>query len=181
MFLYLSLSLSPRLDTHGRPYTFTNQPTYTRRFRRSTGPIIDPQEFRERFIANYQNLSARRAPAGYTANVSPADALLGLMANILVTWAASYGIDEFGREDADVGSVGANGELDMFLPAPGKLGSDLDPAAASSLKRRRRDRCNAMVREMLAGVDRLALLRRPSWDGVRVLMLLMPLTEGASV
>lgn len=35
-----------------------------------------------------------------------------------------------------------------------------------------------MVKEMLQTIDHLGLLRNPSWDGVRVLMLLMPLTEG---
>lgn len=105
---------------------------------------------------------------------STGQALLILMANILVTWAASYGIDEQGNEDADVhaGEPLPTTPVDSFFP---QKGTDI---ASSMRKKRRRARCNDMVREMLAGVDNLALLRRPSWDGVRVLMLLMPLTEG---
>lgn len=46
--------------------------------------------------------------------------------------------------------------------------------------KRRKDRCNAMLKEILDLVDRMGILRRPTWDGVRVLLLIMPLTEGLS-
>jgi hypothetical protein len=38
-----------------------------------------------------------------------------------------------------------------------------------------------MVREILGLIDKHGLLRKPTWDGVRVLLLIMPLTEGARI
>lgn len=80
-----------------------------------------------------------------------------VIASVLVTWAASYGIDEYGKEEDP-------------LPRDG-------PELLAAVKKRR-EICNEMVRELLGRIDALGLLRRPSWDGVRVLLLIMPLTEG---
>lgn len=44
----------------------------------------------------------------------------------------------------------------------------------------RRERTNLWVQELLRLVDYYGLLRKPSWDGVQVLLLLLPLTEGQS-
>lgn len=92
---------------------------------------------------------------GHSDALGPIGALISM---ILVTWAASYGVDERGREDATL----------------------VDASGAENLAavRERRSRCNTMVKEMLDIIDHYALLRKPSWDGVRVLMLIMPLTEG---
>ncbi|KAF9520147.1 hypothetical protein BS47DRAFT_846376 [Hydnum rufescens UP504] len=108
-------------------------------------PIVDPTEFRERFMASLQGRPEALGPIG------------ALISMILVTWAASYGVDESGREDPALADA-----------------SGLENLAAV---RERRARCNMMVKEMLEIIDHHALLRKPSWDGVRVLMLIMPLTE----
>ena len=42
----------------------------------------------------------------------------------------------------------------------------------------RKERTNAMVREILQFVDGYSIMRKPSWDGVRILLLLLPLMEG---
>ena len=70
---------------------------------------------------------------------------------LLVTWAASYGVDEYGREEPHDGTQGV---------------------------RRRKKKTNEMVQEVLHLIDIHGLPRKPSWDGVRVLLLIMPLTEG---
>lgn len=70
---------------------------------------------------------------------------------LLVIWAASYGVDECGREEPHDGAQGV---------------------------RRRKKRTNDMVQELLQLIDHHGLPRKPSWDGVRVLLLVMPLTEG---
>ena len=44
--------------------------------------------------------------------------------------------------------------------------------------RNRREATNEMVREMLHLVDVHGILRKPTWDGVRALHLLLPLTQG---
>ena len=44
----------------------------------------------------------------------------------------------------------------------------------------RKERVNEMLHELLYLIDIHGILRKPSWDGVRALLLTMPLTEGAS-
>ncbi|PCH38255.1 hypothetical protein WOLCODRAFT_130794 [Wolfiporia cocos MD-104 SS10] len=73
-----------------------------------------------------------------------------LVALILVVWAASFGVNEAGVEEL---------------------------CDASMHPRRRRDRVNEMVHEVLSLVDIHGLLRKPSWDGVRALLLILPLTQ----
>ena len=77
-----------------------------------------------------------------------------LIALALVVWAASYGINEAGEEVPEL--------------------RDEDPQV-------RKDRINEMLQELLYLVDIHGLLRKPSWDGVRALLLIMPLTEGPSI
>lgn len=94
-----------------------------------------------------------------------------MLAMLLVTWAASFGINEYGR-DID--------ELDPppTDPTSPKFTRDSDDELSDPKQRIYAVRTEAMVREILALVDAHAILRRPSWDGVRVLLLLLPLTEG---
>lgn len=75
-----------------------------------------------------------------------------LIALILVVWAASFGVNEFGVEEL--------------------YDNQGNP-------RRRRDRINEMVQEVLFLIDIHGILRKPSWDGVRALLLILPLTQGA--
>lgn len=74
-----------------------------------------------------------------------------LIALVLVVWAASYGINEAGEEIAEL------------------IDEDFQ---------QRKERVNEMLFELLYLIDIHGLLRKPSWDGVRVLLLTMPLTEG---
>ncbi len=74
-----------------------------------------------------------------------------LIALALVVWAASYGVDEAGEEVLEL--------------------RDEDVL-------QRKERTNEMLLELLYLVDIHAILRKPSWDGVRALLLIMPLTEG---
>ena len=67
-------------------------------------------------------------------------------------WAASYGLDEGGEE------------------VPELRAEDVQ---------QRKERINEMLFELLYLVDIHGLLRKPSWDGVRALLLILPLTEGA--
>lgn len=73
-----------------------------------------------------------------------------LICMVLVTWAASFGVNEYGEEE---------------------------PHGGAAAIRHRKDHTNEMVRELLYLVDTHALLRKPSWDSVRFLLLLLPLTE----
>ncbi|KAF8509550.1 hypothetical protein JB92DRAFT_3083744 [Gautieria morchelliformis] len=101
-------------------------------------PIIEPKEFKARYIAFSQGNCEALGVAGQ------------LIAMLLVTWATSYGVDEYGREEPHDGAQGV---------------------------RRRKERTNEMVEEVLHLIDIHGIPRKPSWDGVRVLLLVMPLTE----
>ncbi|KAG9049257.1 hypothetical protein FS837_010793 [Tulasnella sp. UAMH 9824] len=100
-------------------------------------PIVDPVEFVERF----QRHVTQGAPLGIFGE---------LIAKLLATWAASYGVNVRGEEEPHDGLAGVE---------------------------RRRAATNIMVQELLATIDRHAVMRSISWDGVRALLLLIPLTE----
>jgi hypothetical protein len=118
-------------------------------------PIIEPGEFVSRYIAHLEG------------NV-PLDMEGRMLAMVLVTWAASFGIDEYGGEDTQDGASDSHGNPHFSI----------DGDHLSHSKRARLLRTEAMVKEILTLVDLHGLLRSPSWDGVRVLLLLLPLTHG---
>ncbi|CAE7208969.1 unnamed protein product [Rhizoctonia solani] len=101
-------------------------------------PIVDPTEFSARFYESEQGKPESLGVAG------------SMICMLLVTWAATYGVNEYGVEEPSNGLEGV---------------------------RERRRRCNEMVREVLGLIDKHGILRKPTWDGVRVLLLIMPLTE----
>lgn len=77
-----------------------------------------------------------------------------LIAMILVAWAASFGVNEFGVEELYDGAMS---------------------------QRRTKERVNDMVQEILYLIDIHGILRKPSWDGVRALLLVLPLTQGTFI
>ncbi len=52
---------------------------------------------------------------------------------------------------------------------------------SSKARAGRKDNTDAMLRELLELVDYHSMMRKPTWDGIRVLLLLVPLLEGKSV
>lgn len=110
----------------------------------------------------------------------------GLLAMILVVWAASFGLDERGLPDADDVSTSEQETLNGATMGTGSKrvssnsSSDLKNLDLTPDQRRkeRKERTEAMIREVLELIDFHGVLRRPSWDGVRVLLLIMPLLEG---
>lgn len=73
---------------------------------------------------------------------------------LLVVWAASFGVDEYGIDSTQQGD-----RLNL---------------------RERKQNTNEMVSELLVLFDIHGVMRKPTWDGVRALLLLLPLTEGMS-
>lgn len=96
-----------------------------------------------------------------------------MLAMLLVTWAASFGVDEFGNEDTEDAASETHDNPHLAF--------DGGDNTSDPKRRARMLRSEAMTREVLTLVDLHGLLRRPSWDGVRVLLLLLPLTHGKSV
>ena len=72
----------------------------------------------------------------------------------LVVWAASFGHDEEGNADQSFGQDGWR-------------------LAAKS-------RTNNMVKELLYLIDSYGIIRKPTWDGLVVLLIVLPLTKGNS-
>lgn len=74
-----------------------------------------------------------------------------LITMLLAVWAASFGVNEYGIEELH---------------------------HSEAVICNRREVTNEMVREMLHLIDIHGILRKPTWDGVRALHLLLPLTQG---
>ncbi|KAI0341856.1 hypothetical protein BDW22DRAFT_1358742 [Trametopsis cervina] len=101
-------------------------------------PILEPLEFRERYW---------RFCGGDTEALEAPGQLIAMT---LVVWAATFGVNEAGVEDAD-------------HDAPDQLS--------------RRKLIEDMLQELLYLIDLHSILRTVSWDGVRLLLLLLPLTQ----
>ncbi|KAG8749414.1 hypothetical protein FRC14_001390, partial [Serendipita sp. 396] len=143
---------------HSRPKSRVTIPTlkpeffdspFFRRFHVQR-PILDPIEFRSRYVAWLQHHLSPESNAGLSSATAPLSVEGQLIGKILVVWAAAYGVDESGIEQPE------NSNLDV---------------------QKRRTRIKGMIEEVMRLIDNLSLLRRPSWDGVRCLLLTLPLTE----
>ncbi|KAG6917794.1 hypothetical protein DXG01_001066 [Tephrocybe rancida] len=136
-------------------------------------PVLDPVEFSARYIAHSKGIQ----PLGHEG---------GLLAMILVIWAASFGLDERGiPEDDDARDCSDQETPTAITHSTGsKRGSSnqdskgKDPMTERSRKDKK-ENTEAMLREVLELIDFHGVMRRPSWDGVRALLLIMPLLEEA--
>ncbi|CCA70017.1 hypothetical protein PIIN_03957 [Serendipita indica DSM 11827] len=143
-----AFSLRPRVTIPNLKPEFFDSPFYRRFYIQR--PIIDPVEFRSRYIAWLQHHTSPESNASLSSATTPLSAEGQLLAKVLVVWAAAYGVDEAGAEQ------------------PGNSYQDVQ---------KRRLRVKGMIEEIIHLVDSLGLLRRPSWDGVRCLLMTLPLTE----
>lgn len=109
-------------------------------------PVLDPAEF----IDRYDKFVKRGVPLGECGE---------LIAQTLLAWATSFGFDESG--------IDASLFEDVI-----KVEED-DPFATIE---RRKAATNEIVQDILEAIDKNAVARKTSWDGVRVLLLLLPLT-----
>ncbi|KAH9854112.1 hypothetical protein C2E23DRAFT_726924 [Lenzites betulinus] len=125
---------------------------------RSVIPQLKPEFFRSPFFHRFHIQRPILEPTEYSArfsdwfnNISDSLQIPGqLIALVLAVWAASYGIDEGGEEA---------------------------PETSAEPLEQRKHRINEMLVELLYLIDIHGLLRKPTWDGVRVLLLTLPLTE----
>jgi hypothetical protein len=122
------------------------------------GPIIEPTEFTSRYFAHIKGTSSLGIEGQ-------------MIAMLFVVWAASFGVNEYGVED----------NLEPHsptMPDGPKFSPDGDDGLSDPSRRVRTLDVETMVREILGLIDVHGLLRRPTWDGVRVLLLILPLTQG---
>ncbi|KAJ7445721.1 hypothetical protein B0H11DRAFT_1746591 [Mycena galericulata] len=125
-------------------------------------PILDPTEFPARFFAH----SKGTHPLGNEGKI---------LIQLLVVWAASFGIDERGLPE--------NEELSRPSSAEDLKARHIEPKTLMADRSRveRKIRTEAMVQEILVLIDSHGLMRRPTWDGIRVLLLILPLMEDISI
>jgi hypothetical protein len=84
---------------------------------------------------------------------------------VLLAWATSFGIDERGVTAHSATTQNA-GTRNRTLEVHG--------GSAES----QRERADKLVNGILSLVDSHGLLRNPTWDGARLLLLVWPLTQG---
>ena len=112
------------------------------------GPILDAVEFPARYLAHCEGAK-----------------LLGneaqLISMLLVVWAVSFGLNERGiAQGQDESATSAE------IQGPG------------AKRRQRKTKTEALLHDIMEQIDFYGVLRRPTLDGVRVLLLLLPLLEG---
>jgi hypothetical protein len=111
---------------------------------------------------------------------------------ILVVWAASFGLDERGAEISPDNLDSAATTVPSMSTAPSTSSitdtvksrrhsersptHSLDQFDSQAL----RDRTSQMMLEIMTHIEALGILRRPTWDGVRVLLLVHGIAEGNS-
>lgn len=94
-----------------------------------------------------------------------------VLCHSLYAWGISFGIDERGQADVADSGGEPTGPLNLLNPGEQELRREQD-------RQRRLEKLNRVVRAILGEIDECGLLRRPSWDGIRAILLILPLTEG---
>ncbi len=92
-----------------------------------------------------------------------------ILCHVLYAWACSYGVNEAGEQDSE------DGYTDPFIP---HINAETPQRQDRQAQRdRRKAKTNAVVRFILNEIDEASVMRRQTWDGVRSLLLVLPLTE----
>lgn len=92
-----------------------------------------------------------------------------VLCHVLYAWAVSYGVDERGQLDSPEGEP--CGPTSLLHASDAEL-------KRQNERQRRTEKTYRVVRTILCEIDEYGIMRKPSWDGVRVLLLILPLTEG---
>ncbi|KZT28498.1 hypothetical protein NEOLEDRAFT_851723 [Neolentinus lepideus HHB14362 ss-1] len=140
-------------------------------------PILDPSEFTSRYFEYTKGNPDALGAAGQ------------IIAMVLVVWANSFAIDEAGNpiesEAPSLPSVGHSSTSNApstsgYVSDRSSASPDDSPSRSTEQRyesiRRRKEKTNEMLREILRLIDVCGILRKPTWDGVRVLLLVLPLT-----
>jgi hypothetical protein len=122
-------------------------------------PICDPTDFARRYLAHDPPRAHHMGHEG------------SLMCHILYAWACSYGVDEAGALD-----VPERNWPGGILPAENGYVWGHDQVRDRD-RLKRRAKTDGVVANILKEIDDAGIMRRHSWDGVRCLLLILPLTE----
>lgn len=97
----------------------------------------------------------------------------GILCHVLYAWALSYGVDENGILDVDEGGDAPDGPIDLVKYSAGEVKRENDRLA-------RKVKMKPVLEIILKEIDEAGVMRKPTWDGVRALLMILPLTEGKS-
>ena len=122
-------------------------------------PICDPMDFSRRYLAQDPPRASHMGKDG------------AILVHIMYAWACSYGVDETGCLDVPE----RNWPGGIMPPETGYVWSHDQVRDRDRLKRRAKT--DGVVAKILKEIDDAGLMRRHSWDGVRCLLLILPLTE----
>ncbi|KAH6876473.1 hypothetical protein BKA70DRAFT_1128437 [Coprinopsis sp. MPI-PUGE-AT-0042] len=126
-------------------------------------PILDAAEFYSRF--EYHQKGER--PLGPEGSI---------IAMLLVTWAYSYGLNEHGLPVHETDLSPSPSASLMSDEPTSDLGTSSKPLQGAQ---KTKEKFGQMLHQILDLVDYHGIMRRPSLDGVRALLLLLPLLEEA--
>ncbi|KIR94135.1 hypothetical protein I304_01767 [Cryptococcus deuterogattii CBS 10090] len=96
-----------------------------------------------------------------------------ILCHVLYAWAVSYGVDEYGRLDLPEGGREPLTGVNVTSACPGEAQREKDRSV-------RMEKMKSVVEVILKEIDDCGVMRKPTWDGVRVLLMILPLTEGIS-
>ena len=96
-----------------------------------------------------------------------------ILCHVFYAWAISYGVDENGQLDVPEGGEAPDGPIDLVHHGDGEIKREED-------RKIRKSRMSGVLEVILTKMDECGIMRKPSWDGVRALLLILPLTEGMS-
>lgn len=94
-----------------------------------------------------------------------------VLCHVLYAWALSYGVDHRGELDIPEGGGESLGVLSVVSPGPNEMRREAD-------RQTRFEQMRKVIEIALREIDEIGIMRKPTWDGVRVLLLILPLTEG---
>ncbi|KAF6765052.1 hypothetical protein DFP72DRAFT_1058868 [Ephemerocybe angulata] len=124
-------------------------------------PILDAAEFSSRFLSHHQG-------------DKPLCPEAGIVTMLLVVWAYTFGLNEHGVPN----DIDSNRSESPDRHEAARQGSSPERSPPFSQRRyQSRETTQGMVQQVLELVDAHGILRRPSLDGIRALLLLLPLME----
>ena len=110
----------------------------------------------------------------YSSNPFPCAAAMGsegaILCHVLYAWALSFGVDQNGDLDVQDGGDAPDGPIDLVAVGQGETKREGD-------RQIRKEKLMKVLEVILKQIDDCGVLRKPTWDGVRSLLLILPLTE----
>ncbi|WVW83759.1 hypothetical protein I302_105780 [Kwoniella bestiolae CBS 10118] len=122
-------------------------------------PVLDPQNFIGRYLSNPIPTASAMGPEG------------AILCHVLYAWAVSYGVDEYGQLDVPEGGGAPLESISLLSPGDAEMNREND-------RQKRKEKMRFVIEIILKEIDEYGLMRKPTWDGVRVLLLVLPLTDG---